>query len=120
MQFKLDLMNIVREVKQEGKRIYGIGAPSRASTLITYTGLDHDAVTSVMEVAGSHKIGRYMPGTRIPVEEETRLFEDQPEYALLFSWHIADELMPKLIEKGFKGDFIVPLPDPRVLSIRKS
>ena len=73
-----------------------------------------------MEVPGSHKVGKYMPGTRIPVEEETRLFEDQPEYALLFSWHIADELMPKLISKGFKGDFIVPLPEPRVVSIRKS
>jgi len=31
------------------------------------------------------------------------------------SWHIADELMPKLTEKGFKGDFIVPLPEARIV-----
>jgi len=58
---------------------------------------------------------RGMPGTVIPVHEESRLFEEQPEYALLLAWHIADELMPKLTEKGFKGDYIVPLPTPRIV-----
>jgi hypothetical protein len=33
---------------------------------------------------------------------------------LLLSWHIADELMPILRRKGFKGQFIVPLPEPRI------
>jgi hypothetical protein len=48
--------------------------------------------------------------------DESRLFEDQPEYALLLSWHIADELTVKLKEKGFKGDFIIPLPRPRIVA----
>ena len=52
-----------------------------------------------------------MPGTLIPVVDEARLFEDQPEYALLLSWHIADELMPKLKARGFKGDFLDPAAD---------
>ena len=51
----------------------------------------------------------------IPVLEESKLFEDQPEYALLFSWHIADELIPKLRQKGYRGKFIVPLPTPRIV-----
>ena len=29
--------------------------------------------------------------------------------------HIADELMPKLKKGGFRGDFIVPLPKPRIV-----
>jgi hypothetical protein len=53
----------------------------------------------------------------IPVVEESRLFEDQPDYALLLSWHLADDLAPKLKTKGFKGSFIVPLPSPRLLSL---
>ena len=56
-----------------------------------------------------------MPGTLIPVLEESRLFEDQPEYALLFSWHIADELVGKLKARGYRGKFISPLPEPRIL-----
>ena len=65
----------------------------------------------------SHKIGKYIPGTLIPVVAEDRLAADQPDYAILFSWHIAEELAPKLRAKGFKGDFIVPLPKPRVLKM---
>ncbi|MBZ0310696.1 MAG: methyltransferase domain-containing protein, partial [Anaerolineae bacterium] len=112
---KVQLYALLSDIKTQGGRVYGIGAPSRASTLINYTGLDNGIIEAVMEVPGSHKIGKYMPGTLIPVLPETRLFEDQPEYALLFSWHIADELMPKLTAKGFKGDYIIPLPTPRIV-----
>ena len=61
-----------------GERVYGIGAPSRASTLINYTGLDDGILSCVLEVKGSLKTGKYMPGTVIPVMEESRLYEDQP------------------------------------------
>lgn len=56
-----------------------------------------------------------MPGTLIPVLEASKLFTDEPEYALLFSWHIADELIPKMRQKGYRGKFIVPLPSPVVV-----
>lgn len=116
---KLELHSLLLNIKKQGKRIYGIGAPSRASTLVNYVGIDDGIMDYVMEVKGSHKIGKYMPGTLIPVVEESKLFEEQPEYALLLSWHIADELAPKLREKGFNGDFIVPLPKPRIIQTPK-
>ncbi len=114
---KLELHSLLFGIKKKGEKIYGVGAPSRASTLINYVGLDDGILDYVVEVKGSHKIGSYIPGTIIPIVEESRLFEDQPEYALLLSWHIADELMPKLKERGFKGKFIVPLPSPRILTL---
>jgi hypothetical protein len=112
---KLDLYALLRDLTAQGERVYGIGAPSRASTLINYVGLDDGILGCVLEVPGSRKIGKYMPGTRIPVLDESALFQDQPAYALLLSWHIAEELMPKLTRAGFRGDFIVPLPSPRVV-----
>ena len=115
VQSKLGLHALLKDVKQGGARIYGIGAPSRASTLINYVGLDDGLVECVLEVKDSYKVGKYMPGTLIPVLDEARLFDDQPEYALLLSWHIAEELAPKLTARGFKGRFIVPLPTPRIL-----
>lgn len=113
---KLGLHSLLREAKARGARVFGVGAPSRSSTLINYVGLDDQIVDCVLEIAGSHKIGKYVPGTIIPVVDEQRLFEEQPEYALLFSWHIADELVPKLTAKGFQGDYIIPLPTPRIVS----
>jgi hypothetical protein len=113
---KMQLYALLLAIKSKGQHIHGIGAPSRATTLINYTGLDDGIIDCVLEVPGSHKIGRYVPGTLIPVLDETRLFEDQPEYALLLSWHIAEELMPKLAQKGYKGGFVIPLPTPRVVA----
>ena len=112
---KLKLHSLLLNIKNKNERIYGISAPSRASTLINYVGLDDGIIDYVMEVTGSHKIGRYVPGTLIPIVEETKLYEDQPEYVLLFSWHIADELIPKIRQKGYKGKFIVPLPKPKIV-----
>lgn len=112
---KLAMHSLLQEVRARGDRVYGIGAPSRATTLITHFGLDEGIIDAVCEVTGSHKIGRYIPGTLIPVIDETALYADQPEYALLFSWHIAEELMPKLTANGFRGQFIIPLPKPRIV-----
>ena len=63
---------------------------------MNYLGLDEAIIDYVCEIAGSLKIGKCMPGTLIPVVEESRLFSDQPDCAIVFSWHIADELAPKL------------------------
>lgn len=112
---KLRLLAMLRDLKEKGARVAGISAPSRASTLFNYVGLDDGIIDYVCEIPGSLKIGKCMPGTAIPVVDETKLFEDQPEAAIIFSWHIADELAPKLRAKGYKGQLITPLPVPRFL-----
>ncbi len=111
----LFLFALRRDVRKAGARVYGVGAPSRASSLINYVGIDELMVDCVVEISGSHKIGKYMPGTVIPVLDEQKLFDDQPEYALLLSWHIGEELAAKLRQMGYRGQFIVPLPTPRIL-----
>jgi hypothetical protein len=112
---KLELYEQLARISREGGRIYGIGAPSRASTLINYVGLDDGILDCVLEVPGSKKLNKFVPGTAIPIVDETRLYTDQPTFALLLSWHIADELCANLKKKGYRGDFIVPLPEPRII-----
>jgi len=112
---KLEFHDLLLDIKKRGCHIYGISAPSRASTLVNYAGIADGIMDCVLEIKGSHKIGKYMPGTLIPILEESKLYEDMPEYALMLSWHIADELAPKIKSKGFTGDFIIPLPCPRIL-----
>jgi hypothetical protein len=115
MLSKLRLLSLIRDGKEKGGRIIGISAPSRASTLINYVGLDEAIIDYVCEIQGSLKIGKYMPGTLIPVVEESRMFADQPECAIIFSWHIAEELAQKIRSKGYRGMLVVPLPVPRML-----
>ncbi len=112
---KCKLQELLLSIKKEGNCIVGIGAPARGSMLLQYCRIDSDILDYTVERKGSLKIGLYTPGTHIPVVDEEKLFEEQPEYALLLSWNIGDEITRKLREKGFKGKFIMPLPEPRII-----
>jgi hypothetical protein len=111
---KRKLLELLVAARKEGP-IVGIGAPGRASTLLAYTGITRELVDSICELTGSLKIGQYTPGTHIPIVDEETLYERQPANALVLSWHIGDAIVPKIRERGYRGKFIVPLPEPRVV-----
>ena len=111
---KYKLLKLLIELKQKKKTIFAIGAPSRASTLINYTGIDRDLVEYILEVKGSNKINKYLPGTLIPVVDEKLIKNNPPDYLLILSWHIKDDLIKIFRKKGFKGRFIIPLPKPKI------
>jgi len=113
---KLQLLSLLRKIKQNKKIIYAVGAPSRASTLVNYTGITKEIIDCICEVSNSYKVGHYMPGTNIPVVSEKIIFKKKPEYLLLLSWHISKELINNLKKKGYKGKFIIPLPKPRIVN----
>ena len=105
----------MNNIKANDSKIYGISAPSRATTLINYLGIGTDIMDCILEIEGSKKIGHYLPGTDIPILNEEKLYKDQPDYAFILSWHITEELINILRKKGFKGKFIIPLPQPKIL-----
>jgi len=108
------LTDLMQMLWRDGYNVYGIGATTRATPLINYADIS-PFLQCVCEVSSSEKIGTLIPGTEIPVVDEKVLFEDQPEYALLLSWHIADSIISSLRDKGYKGKFILPLPEARVI-----
>ena len=93
---KLDLLALLHGLRRDGSRLYAIGAPSRASTLVNYVGLDESIVECVLEIGGRTRSANTCPARSIPVLEEKKLFAEPPDYALLLSWHIGDELAAKL------------------------
>lgn len=108
------LFDLVDSLYSTGKRIYGVGAATRASTLIHWAGLA-PFLDRILEVSTSDKIGYLMPGTEVPVVDESVMLTDPPDYALMLSWHIAAPIMRAYVNKGYNGDFIVPLPDPHIV-----
>ena len=113
---KLQLLTVIKKIKDKKKLIYGVGAPSRATTLVNYTGLTREIVDCICEVKNSYKIGHYMPGTNIPVVSEDIIFKKKPDYLLMLSWHISKDLIKIFKKKGYKGKFIIPLPKVKILS----
>jgi hypothetical protein len=103
---------LIANLQLEGAVIGGLGAPSRASTLVAFTGLTELDLVGVGEVPNSGKLGKNLPGTRIPVITEENLLDLNPSHLLILSWHIKETIMSALRNKGYKGKFIVPLPYP--------
>lgn len=114
-QAKNDLTTLLKKIKDGGGTIVGIGAPARSNTMLNYMGIDKNILDYAVEKKGSPKIGLFTPGTHIPIVDEEKLFTDQPEYALMLSWHIGEELIKKLKELGYNGKFIIPLPEPKII-----
>lgn len=99
--------------KTEGRTIAAIGAPSRASTLVSWCGITRDELPVVYELEGSAKIGRYMPGTNIPVLDQRDLpmaGSESPDFLIVLSWHQFDEIKARLRKAGYVGRIISPLP----------
>lgn len=106
---KLEIQKFIAEQKYNGKKIVSIGAPAKGNTLLNYCRLGPEIIDYLAEKSVL-KIGLFSPGIHIPVVEEDRLFKEQPDYALLLSWNLAEELIPKIRNNGYKGKFIIPNP----------
>lgn len=114
---KLDLQNFILTALNEGKSVVGIGCPGRASTLLNYSNVDPLLMPYIAEQSTSLKLGMYLPGKHIPVIDEKQMFEDEPEYAVMLSWHYAAPIMKKLRNKGLKSEFVIPLPHLHVADV---
>jgi hypothetical protein len=108
---KTDLVRFLVDLKSRNIPAPAIGCPGRASTLINYCKLDSGLLPYIAEQSSSLKLGLFLPGTHIPIVDERRLFEEQPEYALMLSWHYADAIVESLRRRGLKSKIIIPLPE---------
>ena len=108
-----ELRALLEGAAQQGP-IYGISATTRATPLIHYAGIA-GLLECIVEVPGSEKIGLTLPATDIPIVDEAKLIADQPPWALLLAWHLADSIIPALRAKGYRGKFILPLPKAVIL-----
>jgi len=109
-----DLLALLVNARLEGRTVAGIGCPGRSSTLLNYTGVDPDLMPYIAEQSTSLKLGLFLPGMHIPIVDERRIFDEQPDYAVMLSWHYAEPIVRKLREKGLRSKIVLPLPEVRV------
>ena len=112
---KNDFMNFLFDMKEKGKTIVGNSCPGRSVTLLNYYGVDSDLLPYIAEQPTSLKLDMYLPGKQIPIVNNEVLIREQPDYVVLLAWHYAEPIMNQLKERGLKSNFIVPLPDLKIL-----
>ena len=112
---KVELVTLLRELRDAGKKVAAYGASAKGSTLLNYFGIDATVIEFVVD-RSPVKQGRYTPGTHIPIREPEALLEERPDYVLLLNWNFEEEVLRQ--QEAYRregGKFIVPIPTLRVV-----
>ena len=110
------LLKLLNKIKKKNQKIVGIGCPGRSITLLAFCGINNKLIDYIAEQSSSLKLNYFTPNSHVQIIDEKKFFKDNPEYALILSWHYKDSIMKNLRNKGYKGKFIIPLPYPKVIS----
>jgi methylation protein EvaC len=110
-----DLVLLLRRLRAEGKSVIGYGATAKSATVTNYCGIGPDLISFVCDTTPA-KHGKLMPGSHIPVRSPEVLADSYPDYAVLFAWNHAEEIMAK--ERAFHdagGRWILYVPEVHLL-----
>jgi len=112
---KNDLVLWLHQQKYQRENVVGYGAPAKANTLLNYCGIRSDLIDFVVD-RSPHKIGKFLPGSRIPVVSEDAIRELKPAYILILPWNLRDEIMEQLsYVREWGCRFVVAIPNLEVL-----
>mgnify|MGYP004471542639 CR=1 FL=1 len=114
-RIRTDLVALLHDLRDAGHRIAGYGATAKSSTIANYCGIGPDLVPFVCDTTPA-KQGRLTPGSHIPVRPAEAFADPYPDYALLFAWNHAEEIMAK--ERAFRdagGRWILYVPEVHIV-----
>jgi SAM-dependent methyltransferase len=108
---KRAILSLLIELKRDGRRIAGYGAPAKGNTLLNYCGIGTDMVGYTCDL-NPEKQGHLLPGSRIPIRSPDVLREDRPDVVWILPWNLKDEITEQLaFIREWGGRFAVRAPD---------
>ena len=102
-----DLAAQLRKLKVEGSKIAAFAASAKGNTLLNACRLDKATIDYIVDDT-PEKIGRFSPGTGIPIVDRYVLAEDPPDYLVILAWNFAREIIENT--SAYEGKFIIPIP----------
>lgn len=112
-----DLLIFLRAQKEMGNKIAAYGAAAKGNTLLNYCGIKDDLIEFVVD-ASQHKQGRYMPGSHIPIVDESYIRRECPDYIIILPWNIKDEIFEQLsYVKEWDGKFVTAIPNMQITEL---
>ncbi|HEY6880639.1 MAG TPA: methyltransferase C-terminal domain-containing protein, partial [Polyangiales bacterium] len=112
---KHKLLTLLIELKRQGKRVVGYGAPGKGNTLLNYCGIRSDLIAFTVD-KNPYKQGKYLPGTRIPIHAPDKIDQEKPDYIVIMPWNFKDEIMAQLAHaRDWGAKFIVAIPEATIL-----
>jgi SAM-dependent methyltransferase len=114
-QLKCSLLELLDRLKDAGARLAAYGAAAKGVTLASFCGIGANYLDFVVD-RSVHKQGRRFPVDGLPILAPSALGQRNADYALLFTWNFAEEILRQQSEYvAGGGRFIVPVPTPRLV-----
>ena len=88
------------QFKRNNYKIAGYAATSKSTTILNYCNIGNKIIDYICDTT-PEKIGKFSPGTHIPIVDMSHFKKFIPDIAYLFAWNHKDEIFKK--EKNFKG-----------------
>ena len=92
------IKNKLYEFIKEGKKICGYAATSKSTTILNYCNIDKKVISFICDTT-KEKIGKFSPGTHIPIVPTSYFHKNPTDIAYLFAWNHREEIFAK--EKDF-------------------
>lgn len=112
------VVSYIRYLRSNDKKVAVMGASTKGNTILQYFGLTEDDIDHAAEI-NPDKFGKRTVGSNIPIIPESTSLSLKPDYYLILPWGFIDNFIQRnmdYLKNG--GAFIVPLPDPAVISIK--
>tara|TARA_B110000285_G_scaffold194195_2_gene223684 strand:+ start:1435 stop:2688 length:1254 start_codon:yes stop_codon:yes gene_type:complete len=106
---KKNLQLFLKNIKK--KEIIGYGASTKGNVILNYCGISNKNIPFICD-ANPTKIGKFTPGSHIPIISKIKMRKINPKYLLVLIWSFRSEVIEqekKFIKKG--GKLLFPLPD---------
>jgi len=89
-----NLKRKINNYKKKGLKIAGYGATSKSTTILNYCGIDYNDINYICDTTPK-KIGKYSPGTHIPIVSMNHFRKNLPDAIFLFAWNHKNEIFKK-------------------------
>lgn len=114
-RIKHELLAWLLECRRDRLSVAAYGAAAKGNTLLNFAGVRSDLLPYVVD-RNPAKQGKFLPGSRIPVQDEQMLREHKPMRVLILPWNLQHEIMQQLSYIGqWGGRFVSAVPRLRLL-----
>lgn len=105
-----DFVSYLIECHRQGLKVAAYGAAAKGNTLLNFAGIKPDLLSFVVD-KNPAKQGFYLPGSRIPIADETRLRAEKPDRVVILPWNIQSEIIKQLSYiNDWGGKFVTAVP----------
>jgi methylation protein EvaC len=107
---RTELLSLLENLSEKGATVAGYAATSKSTTVLNYCDVDSRLISYISD-STPEKIGKFAPGSHIPIISHEEMRMNPPDFLVLFAWNHEKEILTKetsLTEQGVKWIRFVP------------